>query len=1245
MGETQLEESEATNRQISSNTKSNSKLIVEKTFERPEWLPDGWNVDFKTRKSGSAMGQGYKCYINPHGKKFYSKLEVLRYLETIKGNNCNSRKEESNTIHSPNNDALEKPMVETSRTENSVAEKSTAGKPTAGKPKAGKPRGEKSTTGKPRSEKSTAEKPGAEKSTVEKPRAEKSTAEDLPPGWIIEVKERKNSKTNRKDLLYIDPESGYVFRSKKDALRYLESGDISSCAIKPFKREIQDEDKLSPASTVKKQKIKQSGINRQLFAGKEISDESSLELPDANSSEKRQHVEVSSGMMAPFVPTGESIGQIQSLKNGVAYPRKTKKMSDPDDVQNKNDVVNVVENASKKNHSNPTVSKNRGLSVAHRSSPRLAAAEPDQLTNSLTSEQCLEVPRRNLRRGSQGLAADDHFLKESKLLASEIAKSGEICPDLNKSSNKKEPSVPRRASKRLAGSEPELMSNSLSYETAPEYNKSKKSKSGINTNLLSCDGEAGLKLVEHGSMNGLSSTRGRKHPQTLPVTKDKLDKRKNEEMNDEKSELQQSLAFHYSWSDPSLEFAIKTLTGTLPAEDSVANRPIVISETDKLPENDVFKNVTGSNSDKKPKVNSSKSKKKKEPKVPTRLSKRLSGHDPEVLPTETAPEYSTRKSGKIKPDANEILTNGASGKLHAGEESSNLIVHASDMLKTSKCGESSNGDELQKSQPVPNEQQRGPEAESINERSEPQFPVQFGDNWSDPCVEFAVKTLTGSVTVDTANVPVVTLDVNDPPNEELSENAVQKSSNAAADNNNHCQIKEVLNAPVCRPSEQCLGQGQPELRSNPTSYQSDPAFASSVSCGDEGKITRNSDGGQSLHVEAGNMTQIDINTLFFDDPFTEDEQILEDNSIAEQAQPGTEATNRDNSEREFCVSFMDTWSDPCLEFAFKTLTGDIQVEENMAEQGCFPEHANRHDQRNGGSALPEIGSSSISRSHMAEKSMPPQPPSMSPSFLSRSHIAEKSVLPQPSLSHSFLSQSHMAEKSMPPQPPSLSHSFLSQSHMAEKSVPPQPPSMSPSFLSRSHMAEKSVPPQPPSMSPSFLSGSHMAEKSVPPQPPSMSPSFLSGSHMAEKSVPPQPPSMSPSFLSGSHMAEKSVPTQPPSLSPSFLSRSHMAEKSVPTQPPSMSPSFLSLSHIADKPMPAQPPSMSQPFLSLSHIADKPMPAQPPSMSPSFFPPTQHSSPQSTMNSSIFPEEKSSQQHTGADAQRHYSQYNINFQRR
>jgi len=44
---------------------------------------------------------------------------------------------------------------------------------------------------------------------------------------------------------YIDPVSGYVFRSKKDALRYVNSGDIDTCVLKPYKRGIEDEDKIT----------------------------------------------------------------------------------------------------------------------------------------------------------------------------------------------------------------------------------------------------------------------------------------------------------------------------------------------------------------------------------------------------------------------------------------------------------------------------------------------------------------------------------------------------------------------------------------------------------------------------------------------------------------------------------------------------------------------------------------------------------------------------------------------------------------------------------------------------------------------------------------------------------------------------------------------------------------------------------------------------------------------------------------
>jgi len=42
--------------------------------------------------------------------------------------------------------------------------------------------------------------------------------------------------------LYIDPVSGYAFHSKKDVQRYLKTGDIAKCAIKPSRRQYQDED-------------------------------------------------------------------------------------------------------------------------------------------------------------------------------------------------------------------------------------------------------------------------------------------------------------------------------------------------------------------------------------------------------------------------------------------------------------------------------------------------------------------------------------------------------------------------------------------------------------------------------------------------------------------------------------------------------------------------------------------------------------------------------------------------------------------------------------------------------------------------------------------------------------------------------------------------------------------------------------------------------------------------------------------
>ncbi|CAM0910999.1 unnamed protein product [Alopecurus aequalis] len=58
----------------------------------------------------------------------------------------------------------------------------------------------------------------------------------LPDGWRREERPRKNGTKK----YYIDPVSGYEFRSLKDVQRYVESGDIKQCSYKPKKRIIHD---------------------------------------------------------------------------------------------------------------------------------------------------------------------------------------------------------------------------------------------------------------------------------------------------------------------------------------------------------------------------------------------------------------------------------------------------------------------------------------------------------------------------------------------------------------------------------------------------------------------------------------------------------------------------------------------------------------------------------------------------------------------------------------------------------------------------------------------------------------------------------------------------------------------------------------------------------------------------------------------------------------------------------------------
>ncbi|PWZ27259.1 Methyl-CpG-binding domain-containing protein 13 [Zea mays] len=72
--------------------------------------------------------------------------------------------------------------------------------------------------------------------TVKTVSKDKRAVEGLPDGWRKEYRPRKNG--SFLDVYYIDPVSGYEFRSFKDVHRYLETGDIRQCAVRPKKSTI-----------------------------------------------------------------------------------------------------------------------------------------------------------------------------------------------------------------------------------------------------------------------------------------------------------------------------------------------------------------------------------------------------------------------------------------------------------------------------------------------------------------------------------------------------------------------------------------------------------------------------------------------------------------------------------------------------------------------------------------------------------------------------------------------------------------------------------------------------------------------------------------------------------------------------------------------------------------------------------------------------------------------------------------------
>ncbi|XP_009782391.1 uncharacterized protein [Nicotiana sylvestris] len=316
------------NYQDRSCSENNVSQIVEETKKSPEWLPAGWIVELKTRKSGSNAGLAYKVYIDPStGNKFYSRPEVSKYLKTMKQNDITGEEQIHGTgeVSSSNQKASEnskdigglsriskRQKSDGNRPSHDIKEGSfSKRKPSQDSEEVGEPscisKTHKSGINRPstktsashgagedsslnekaslnskengvQSPSSKRQKPGSDSPSAMTVAVDCNSVDELPPGWKKEVIIRQTDRGIRKDPVYTDPVHGYKFRSKKEVFRYLQTGDTSKCARRHSKRNaastMKDNSHTTDDASLKKSECFVTG--RQLFATEEAKGENSF---------------------------------------------------------------------------------------------------------------------------------------------------------------------------------------------------------------------------------------------------------------------------------------------------------------------------------------------------------------------------------------------------------------------------------------------------------------------------------------------------------------------------------------------------------------------------------------------------------------------------------------------------------------------------------------------------------------------------------------------------------------------------------------------------------------------------------------------------------------------------------------------------------------------------------------------------------------------------------------------------------
>ncbi|KAK6926973.1 Methyl-CpG DNA binding [Dillenia turbinata] len=169
-------------------------VVVDTSLETCDWLPDGWFVDHRVRKSGASAGRVDKYYTEAcTGVQFRSKSEVLCFL----GAGVVNKKRAVGEEH-----FLPSTNIGTALTE---MEASLAMM--------------KTETSLPQQQSLSTDKI---RSLIA---AQPNTLDWLPDDWLVDYKVRQSgASAGQIDRYYIEPRSGCRFRSKNEVLLFLKTG-------------------------------------------------------------------------------------------------------------------------------------------------------------------------------------------------------------------------------------------------------------------------------------------------------------------------------------------------------------------------------------------------------------------------------------------------------------------------------------------------------------------------------------------------------------------------------------------------------------------------------------------------------------------------------------------------------------------------------------------------------------------------------------------------------------------------------------------------------------------------------------------------------------------------------------------------------------------------------------------------------------------------------------------------------------